>query len=256
MFFRRIREHLRNDDWFAVAVDFLVVVGGVGIALWAESAIRAQSVEADIAVLEKTLAQERLAIYLNAAERLSLSQCRVQRMAELTDALIKSDGNWPGMPLEGPQSGALNTHIPLAWSEPIKRYPVYTWDAALTQGLVASMEQDRVAILSAFFAAVQALAEFQSASNELAMRVHSLSLKMELSPETRVDFLRMLSELDHNSAIAEIAAEQVKALAEAAGFDLTEQEVTLLKSQLDAMNSVAAQSVGDCFVPISTIFLE
>lgn len=256
MFFRRIKDHLRNDNWFAVAVDFLVVVGGVGIALWAESAIRMQSTEADIAALEQTLAQERLSIYLNAAERVSLSDCRVQRIGVLTDALLESDGNWPGMPLQGAQNSGFRTYVPMAWLEPIKRYPIHSWDAALSQGLIGSMSQDRVAILSAFFAAVEALVEFQAASNDLATRVQVLSLDMNMSPETKVDFLRLLSELDHNSAIAEIAAQQVKALAEAAGMGLTADQAALLKTQLDRTNAIAIQSVGECFEPISTAFLE
>ena len=33
MLFRRVKEHVKNEDWFAVFVDFLIVVAGVYIGL-------------------------------------------------------------------------------------------------------------------------------------------------------------------------------------------------------------------------------
>jgi hypothetical protein len=75
---RRVAEHVKAQNWSAVALDFFVVVIGVGVAMLGQQWLSDRQQRADMAVSEPALQSDVLSNYFNAKERLAVANCRVE----------------------------------------------------------------------------------------------------------------------------------------------------------------------------------
>lgn len=135
MILRRITEHVREQNWFAVGLDFSIVVVGIWVALMVGQWSDKQQKLADLAQAEQAINREIASAYYYAHERLSIAPCRKARYAELAEMLLGSDTDWPGSP--GPYGdGLLTKHrvLPPALRSSRRLWQSQAWDTALAKG--------------------------------------------------------------------------------------------------------------------------
>ena len=58
MILRRITEHVKAQNWFAVGLDFVIVVIGVGVAMFGQQWLSDRKQRADMAVAETALQRD------------------------------------------------------------------------------------------------------------------------------------------------------------------------------------------------------
>ncbi len=98
MLLRRVAEHVRQRDWFAVAVDFLIVVVGVFVGLQASIWNEARLAEADEMVLLDRIIDDVTDIEYEATQKLNFLRANLDRVEALTVSLRKNV-----VPLDGDQ---------------------------------------------------------------------------------------------------------------------------------------------------------
>ncbi len=98
MLLRRIMKHVTDQNWFAVLLDFVIVVSGVWLALFVGQTADDRNRQAEFEVIFDGLKGELAYNYFTAHERLLVSPCRVQKSKELSEALLNVDEPWPGKP--------------------------------------------------------------------------------------------------------------------------------------------------------------
>ena len=94
MLLRRLTQHVNEQNWFALVLDFVIVVIGVGLALMAEQWISDGQKRADLIEAQDNLEMDLLANYFNAKERIALSDCRESSLRELGERLLKPGEKW------------------------------------------------------------------------------------------------------------------------------------------------------------------
>ena len=141
MILRRITKHVKDQNWFAVALDFFIVLAGILIAFqitnWSES----QSERAELARTEIALQNELSRNYFNAAERVSLTDCRTATLRDLADRLLAPDDVWEGMPRL--DSNALPRAIEPVLRSPSRVWGSRIWQAGLARGTFNQMDAER-----------------------------------------------------------------------------------------------------------------
>ena len=108
MLLRRITQHVKEQNWFAVGIDFFIVVLGVLFALMAEQWLRAGQQRADLKSAEIAFNTDLLTNLFSVKEVLAIAPCRKERTRILSEMLQKEDEPWPGLPWT-PHSGAFQT---------------------------------------------------------------------------------------------------------------------------------------------------
>lgn len=97
---RSLSKHLREQNWFAVGLDFVIVVFGVGFALAGQQALSDRQARADYNRAFLDLREAIDAVYYTSKERVGLTECRKARYRELGAQLLQTDTPWPGMARE------------------------------------------------------------------------------------------------------------------------------------------------------------
>ncbi len=80
---RRITQHLSDQNWFAVALDFIIVVIGVGAALMAQQWLGERHSRAELDRALDSLSADLFRVYFVSKERLAVAECRKERYGEL-----------------------------------------------------------------------------------------------------------------------------------------------------------------------------
>ncbi|MEX1251011.1 MAG: hypothetical protein WEA77_07445, partial [Hyphomonas sp.] len=70
-------EHVKEENWFAVALDFVIVVIGAGAALMGQQSLSTGQQRADLRVAEAALQSDLIGNYIFAKGRLAVADCRV-----------------------------------------------------------------------------------------------------------------------------------------------------------------------------------
>ena len=130
MILRRITQHVKDQNWFAVALDFFIVLAGILIAFQITNWNEAKSERTELARAEIALQADLGRNYFNAAERVSLTDCRTAQLRGLADRLLAPGDVWEGMPRL--DSNALPRAI-----EPVLRSPRRIWGSRIWQAGLA-----------------------------------------------------------------------------------------------------------------------
>ena len=125
-----------------MVLDFLIVLAGILIAFqitnWSES----QSERAELARTEIALQADLGRNYFNAAERISLTDCRTAQLRELADRLLAPGEAWEGMPRLDPDAPEGRAIEPVLRS-PSRIWGSRIWQAGLARGTFNQMEADQ-----------------------------------------------------------------------------------------------------------------
>lgn len=184
------------------AMEFVVVVAGVLLALWLQQWGEQRRARQDMAAAEEAIHDEVRESLTNLIWREAISQCHVERTELLKTMLLAKDNRWPGVTESTliknsiSQATGVQTVIQGVYQRPFEPFLTAAWDSALTTGALAPMDRHRFAKLTAIYAQLRFMSEVQERENRAATTLSALALPQELTPETRTMMLSALYEVD------------------------------------------------------------
>lgn len=252
MLLRQVTRHIKNQNWFAVGLDFVIVVVGVGVALMGQQWLSDRQARSDYDRAVMDLRTSIYQIYSTAKERVSIVDCRQARYREIGDQLMQTDTPWPGMPREY-DLGSIEAVFPRVTRSPQRLWTSALWDAELAKGTFDLMDKDTRNRLASVFAASDLIEQkFQFDVSDMEANLQTLAYPLDLSLSDRLRYFDLLVRADAASAMMELVARQNIRDFEATGFlkPLNTEEATERGEDLAQQNARLNAVYGDCFEPI------
>ncbi|MEP6390338.1 MAG: hypothetical protein ABJ056_10490 [Halioglobus sp.] len=248
MLLRRITHHVNEQNWFAVALDFLIVVFGIWGALLVGQWTEDQQMRSDLARAEGDFNNEVMQVYYYAYERLAVAPCRKARYKELGDMLLNSDAKWPGAP--GNYGGGILTRhraFPLVVRSPSRPWLGEEWKTALNSGLLDTMNTQKRRRYSDHFWMTEEARKEQNNVIIVEARLQALFPPSNMGSSDRLRYYDILIEADARSARLELHAEQIIENIEANNLVVYDEEARLQASEFVADRNVGRVEIyGDC----------
>lgn len=255
MILRRITEHVKTQNWFAVGLDFVIVVLGVLFAIQTEQWIRDTQLRADLKSAETSINIDLLDNYFNAKELLALAPCRKERSRILIERLQQDGDQWAGLPWK-PNDGGYNTLVAEVLPAPIRMWGSRAWEAELESGTFSAMESERRRKLTEIFNQAE-LTKLQL--NEMfntQAQLLTLANAKQISASDRARYLEIIYYHDQKSSLAELGSLQLIAKIEKIGFRRDQSYIEFYRDYMKAYDISRPERYGKCFVPFSMPFLE
>lgn len=173
------------------AMEFVVVVIGVLIALWLQQIVEQRRERSNMRVAEEAIHREVRDALLIIMGRDAIDLCLAERAQLIRRGMVESGPRWPAMTehttaMGGPVSGVVTGVYHTLGGE----FSTAAWESALTTGALAPMDRDRFARLVALYAQID-LMRRSAAQEEDAIRVlSSLANPIQLTPEIRSQMLQ------------------------------------------------------------------
>lgn len=254
MLLRSITKHVKEQNWFAVALDFVIVVFGVGAALLAQQWLSNEQQRADMRVAETVLQGDLFKNYYFAKERLAVSDCRIVALKAISKKLHEPGEDWTGMPrlFRGQDGKALRMMaFPQLLRSPSRTWGSRNWEAELGRGTFNQMDGERRDTFDAIFAAANSNHVRQDHIYTLQGRLKPLAISSTISQVNRLQYQGMLTEIDDKSFMMEHVSSQIINNIEEIGIDLPVEERRKTMNLLALYNENGASTYGDCFVPMT-----
>lgn len=247
---RTLTKHIREQNWFAVALDFVIVVLGVGMALAAGEWLSMRAQKADLAVARLAIDQEMSDIYHNALERLALKECRIAQVQRLANKLKNMDEPWTGLPAY-PNSSAILGSLDSVMRSPFRPWRSGSWEAAKARGLLNHMEEAQRQALENTFFIVPIAIELQNTIFSKQSLLKALTLEADLTPADRLRYYDVMAEIDAASALLEEGSEYTIADMEATIAQFAPETLAAFHDSLRETNAEGPVGYGDCYTPIT-----
>lgn len=258
MLFRSISKHVQDQNWFAVGLDFFIVVVGILLAFqitnWSEARQKATELKRAEASIQSDLRSN----YYFAQERLSLADCRVNRIREVSERLLEPSDNWQGMPLPTVETqNALNLTIDSVLRSKSRPWGSRVWKAELSLGTFSLMDTDRRELLDMLFYQAERMQRLQDEILTLQARLNVLSQTTTILQPDRLRYFDILTEIDHKNALLELMAQQLSSRITTVGIDRVDRQtrsemVSFMTEDYERQKA----EYGDCMKPIDLFFLK
>lgn len=250
MILRRITKHVKEQNWFAVGIDFVIVVIGVGVALAAGEWVNTRAAKADLKIAERAIHVELHINYLNALERMAVKECNAVQIRQIAQALTNSDEPWK--PLRTPlsdqgMSGELGNILRTPYRG---TWPNDAWEAAGDSNLLSHMDPERRNDISGIFSVSATVSGYQDNVFQKAAELKSLLVATELSAADRLRYYDALAEIDSSGALIEVGAAYVINNVERLNIALDTQSNQQFQDDVEEMNKLGYEAYGECFEPI------
>lgn len=244
---RRIMEHMKTQNWFAVALDFVIVVIGVGVAMYGQQWLSDRQQRADMAVAEKAIQTELFYNYGNAKERLAVAHCRAQSYKAIAAKLLAPGENWTGIArLDNKDYGAV---LPVVFRSPQRTWGSSIWKAELGRGTFNLMTDKRRAELDSIFTQADEIQLLQTDIFELQGRLNVLAVNTPIGRNDRLRYYDVLAELDVKSGSLEINAQQLIVSFDELDIPLSEKDRQGALKFLDSHFERVRKIYGECYQP-------
>lgn len=256
---RSLTKHLREQNWFAVALDFVIVVGGVGFALAGQQALSDRQAKADYNRAFLDLRTSIYQVYKTSKERVALTECRKSRYLELGAQLMQIDTPWPGMAREYGALGGIDGVFPRVTRSPQRLWTSALWDAELANGTLDLMDKTiRNTLADAFASGALIEQKFQFDVSDMEANLQALAYPLDLSQSDRLRYYDLLTRADAASAAMELVAGQNIREFEATGF-LSPLDMAEARERIEEVAQANARLLdvyGACFEPMVHPALE
>lgn len=253
---RSVMEHMKTHNWFAVGIDFVIVVVGVLIAIKTEQWIRDAQLRADLKSAETSINLDLLDNYFNAKELLALVPCRKERSRILIERLQQDSDQWAGLPWKSNPS-RLNALVPELLPAPSSRlWGSRVWEAEQEKGIFSAMDAERRRSLDAVFTGIDVVRHEQEDLFDTQARLLTLTNTKQISASDRTRYLEMIYYHDQISSLAELQTLWLINEIEKIGFRRDPSYIEKYRDYVSATNISKAVRYGKCFVPFSMPFLE
>lgn len=180
------------------AMEFVVVVAGVLLALWLQEWTQRQRARADMHDADAAIHDEVLGNLEDVMWRKAVSKCHLEREQLLKSMLLASTDHWPGL-----QADALSirapvpeTVIPSVYSRPIEALPTSAWTAALTSGALAPMDHDRFRKLAGIYGQIEVWRRARDDESAAISELAALAFPVQLTPDLKAQMLGAVYRLD------------------------------------------------------------
>lgn len=222
MLLRRITKHVKDQNWFAVGLDFVIVVIGVGVALFAQQWMSDRQQLANLVEAEAALQLDLGRNYFNAKERISVATCRVESYQALAEQLLEADDSWTAKPRDA--ENTLRQALPAAFRSPSRGWGSNTWETELARGTFNRMPDARRRQLDNLFRQTEHAQLLQREIWTHQGQLKPLAAAKTIGQSDRLHFYSILGELDEESALLEHISGQIIESIEEVGIDLDEAD--------------------------------
>ena len=253
MILRRIAQHVKNENWFAVTLDFIIVVIGVAVAMMGQQWLSERDQRINTIQAEKVLQADLIRNYFSAKERVAVSSCRIKAYQSIAQKLLEPSDKWIGMPrtTDNKDVVGFNTALPNLLRSPSRTWGSNNWHAELARGTFNSMEVDRRNGIDGLIKQAEHAEKLQREIYTLQGRMKTLAFTTRIDQQDRLRYLDTLGELDLKSGLLELIAGQIADRIENNGIVLTPEQVTQRNEAIIEQNKSAQNIYGDCYVPFN-----
>ena len=205
------------------AMELVVVVAGVLIAMWLQEIVEQRREKSGMAVAEAAIRTE-LRSYMQALIwREAIAQCHIDRAKLLKNLLGQGGRSWPGITesalIAVPIGRVTGVEMVVSgvYARPNDDFSDNAWTSALATGALAPMDRDRFAKLAEVYSTIAQLRRNLEREDRAASMLSALSVPQEITPETRSRMYQALYELDTSRFVflytgASALADQMKQL--------------------------------------------
>jgi len=203
MILRRITQHVKDQNWFAVGLDFVIVVTGILIAFqitnWSEA--RRQASQTELA-LNSVKAELSILLFLS-GERLSNEPCRIQKIRALSDRLAEDGEDWEADIDIDMNDGSRYSEISMSriLRTPLRPWPDTAWKTLIASETALHLERAQFNRLSIIFDLATETDQLDEMAWRLRGKLSHLALSGTLSAAERRAALETLGEF---SAIGDL----------------------------------------------------
>ena len=179
-----------------IATEIAVVVVGIVIALGGEQLVESLHWRHETEVMRNSLRGEIRSNLTTAAERVMISPCLRERIAELDRKLGDAHGDWKADPATD-TLGRTYAALPVAIEAPV--YAWYTdgrWRTALASASLAHMPEAERMAYSYSYRATDMLLRNEEEEVSIVARLEPLAADRSLSPSDKLAFEKDLAALD------------------------------------------------------------
>lgn len=245
MLLRRIKSHVEKENWFAVFIDFCIVVAGILIAFQIANWSETRQQRANLTLAESDINGDLLDTYFNAKERISLRDCRISRIQTLATLLLETDGLWDGTQhIMGSRNDDLA--IDRVLRSPDRNWGSRIWEAELARGTFNLMDSIRRRNIDGIFSQSESAELLQEEILSLEARLKILSQRTEISRSDRLRYFEVLSEIDQKSFSLELISSQIADSIEDLNIPVSEDYMTGAVERFPAYIESRQQFYGEC----------
>ena len=244
MLLRRITKHVKDQNWFAVGIDFCIVVIGVFIGIQVANWNDVRQQRASLTLAEADINSDLLDTYFNAKERTSLRNCRISRIQTLSTLLLETEGLWDGTKhIMGSRSDDLA--IDRVLRSPDRNWGSRIWEAELTRGTFDPMDSTRRQNIDGIFQQSESAELLQEDILSLEARLKILSQRTEISTSDRLRYFEVLSEIDQKSFSLELISGQISDSIEDLNIPVSEDYIAGVVERFPAYIENRQEFYGD-----------
>ena len=182
------------------AMEFVVVVAGVLLALWLQEWVQSRQSVQNMQAAEDAIHDEVRASLTSLIWREAISRCHRDRAELLKSKLLSGEEQWPGITenvLLAPQSAwKTGTVVPGIYQRPNDTFTTSAWDSALATGALMGMDRRRFSRLVALYDQIRFLSDMRLREDEAATKLAPLVFPIKLTPEVKAEMLQALYNLD------------------------------------------------------------
>jgi hypothetical protein len=184
------------------AMELVIVVAGVLIALWVQQWADRRRALDDMAAAEQAIHEEVRYNLTTLIWREAIAQCHVERAQLLKSMLLASGTRWPGITddtlLRNKLSEATGIQIvvPGVYQRPYDDISMSAWETALATGALAPMDRKRFGQLVALYNQFEFLKLNRDREDAAAAALSALSLPQVLTPDSRTRMFEALYRVD------------------------------------------------------------
>ena len=255
MLLRRITKHVKDQNWFAVALDFFIVVAGILIAFQITNWNERARTNAELIRAEAHLKIDIFNNYVNFSERRNLAACRKERIRALGDQLLAEGDEWIPMAFGTPDIGGELTYASTLQSPKVP-WGSLIWENELARGTFDSMDNDRQRKIRFIFAATKDAEITQEKISNAESQLTALAHITELSRADRLKYFDIVTQIDQYSNYLEQVSARVIPVIDSLDLQYDAKEVEGLQNFVTRRNDRNASKYGDCFQRYRVPFLE
>ena len=205
------------------AMELVIVIAGVLIALWVQQWAERRRANAEMAAAEQAIREEVRYNLTTLIWRDAIAQCHIERAQLLKSMLLAGNSRWPGITddtllrIKLSDATGIQTIVPGVYQRPHDDISTSAWESALATGALAPMERRRFGQLVALYNQFHFLKLNRDKEDAAAAVLSALSMPQTLTPDTRTRMFEALYRVDTSRFIfrlngAESVAEQMKRL--------------------------------------------
>ena len=140
MLLRSITKHVKGQNWFAVALDFFIVVVGILIAFQITNWNETREARSNLEQAEMTIESEVFDLYRNFKERVALTKCRKESLHDLGQRLMKPGDMWEPSFRDGLIDQLAFRAV---LRSPNRPWRTFVWNSELTRGTLNIMDSGK-----------------------------------------------------------------------------------------------------------------